>query len=254
MSQIIKIEDPRKVGEALWPSKFPLEVCQRMKAAVGSRAWNAMYQQRPTAQEGGIIKRSWFKFYKALPEKFDEQIQSWDLTFKDTKQSDFVVGQVWGRVGARRLLLDQIRARLDFPGSMQAITTLSSKWPNAYLKLVEDKANGPALMQMLSHKIPGIVGVNPSGSKEARLSAASPFFEAGNVELPDPSIAPWIHDYIEEVVGFPNMQNDDQVDATSQALERLSYAGAPQVHLLDSGDEEKELTLIQRLLRDEDDD
>ena len=87
--------------------------------------------------------------------------------------------------------------------------------------LIEDKANGPAVIQMLRAEIPGILPINPEGGKESRLRAVSPLFEAGNVYLPDPSIAPWVEDVIAELTVFPNGAHDDDVDAASQALNWL---------------------------------
>jgi len=75
---------------------------------------------------------------------------------------------------------------------------------------------------MLKQKIEGLIPVEPQGSKVARASAVSPQIEAGNVYLPDPSIAPWVHDFIEECAAFPTGAHDDQVDAMSQALMRLN--------------------------------
>jgi hypothetical protein len=45
-------EGSRKEGEALWPSRFPLDALARTREAIGSAAWMAMYQQRPVAEEG----------------------------------------------------------------------------------------------------------------------------------------------------------------------------------------------------------
>ncbi|MCV5365380.1 phage terminase large subunit, partial [Escherichia coli] len=158
--------------------------------------------------EGAIFKRTWFiKFYTVIPSDISEQMQSWDCTFKDTESSDFVVGQVWGKRGADKYLLDQVRDRMDFPATLRAIRALTAKWPRAGVKLIEDKANGSAVIQTLQREIPGIIGVNPEGGKIARAQAAAPQFEAGNVYLPDPSIAPWIHDFIEEFIVFPNGKN-----------------------------------------------
>jgi len=212
----------RKPGEALCPNLFDRNALLNIKQAVGSYWWAALYQQRPSPAEGGLLKRSWWKFYKELPSRFDEVIQSWDMTFKDTKDSDYVVGQVWGRKGADKYLLDQVRDRMDFPTTIQAVRSLSRKWPQAHAKLVEDKANGPAVIATLEHEIHGLIPIDPQGGKEARASAVSPQIEAGNVYLPDPSIAPWIHDFIEECAAFPNGAHDDQVDAMTQALIRLS--------------------------------
>jgi len=211
----------RALGDPLWPARFDKDALLRIKRGSGSYFWNALYQQRPAPLEGGIFNRKWWKWYSVRPAKFDEIIQSWDMAFKESEDSSFVVGQVWGKIGANKYLLDQIRARMEFTTTLQAVRNLSAKWPEARLKLVEDKANGPAVISTLRSQIAGLVAVKPQGSKEARAQAVSPQVEAGNVFLPAPEIAPWISDYVEELSGFPNALNDDQVDATSQALFRL---------------------------------
>jgi len=212
----------RQPEEPLCPELFTKETLKGTKVRLGSFWWNALYQQQPSPMEGGILKRSWWKFYRQAPERFDEVIQSWDMSFKETTSGSYVVGQVWGRKGADKYLLDQIRDRMDFPATVQAVRSLSAKWPQARAKLVEDKANGPAVIATLKREIPGLIAVEPQGSKEARAAAVSPDIEAGNVYLPDPSIAPWVHDFIEECAAFPNGANDDQVDAMTQVLNRLN--------------------------------
>lgn len=115
---------------------------------------------------------------------------------------------------------------MGFTKTLRAIKNMTIKYPEAKLKLIEDKANGPAIISTLRQEISGIVPVNPRGSKEERAAAISPEIEAGNVYLPSPSRAPWINDYIEEWAAFPFGENDDQVDATTQALDRLSLRSA----------------------------
>ncbi len=207
--------DIRKKGEVLWPSKFNYDEVQVMKTVTsqneGARVWNALYQQEPVAAEGSIIKRQWLtRFYKERPVRFDEMIQSWDLTFKGGENADFVVGGVWGRIKADKYLLDVVRFQGTFTETIAAIKSLSAKWPKAFLKLIEAKANGEAVMDSLKRELSGIVGYSPDQSKEARVVAVSPEFEAGNIVLPDPSIAPWVHDYINELTSFPSGRYDDQ--------------------------------------------
>lgn len=216
-------EDPRtEPGELLWPDRFSEEAISELERRLGSYAAAGQLQQRPAPSEGGMIKTHWWQFYSAPPLAFDQVVQSWDMTFKDTKSSDFVVGQVWGRVGADCYLLDQTRARLDFPSTLRAFEALCAAWPDASALYVEDAANGPAVIAMLRRKIAGIIAVTPEGGKVARAAAVSPIIEAGNVYLPDPSIAPWVDAYIHEFASFPNGANDDQVDATTQALKKLA--------------------------------
>jgi predicted phage terminase large subunit-like protein len=212
-----------------------------IKIRVGSRTWASLYQGRPAPAEGGILKRGWWRTYDqplALPtgqmaEVDGEQVpvmaaldadaellQSWDMAFKGTAKSDFVVGQVWLKRGANAYLVDQVRGRFDFPDTVKQFRLLSAKWPQAVLKIVEDKANGPAVIASLANEIAGIVPEQPDGSKEARASAVAAVIEAGNVWLPSAQLAPWIGDLVEEAAAFPNGTNDDQVDALTQALKR----------------------------------
>lgn len=215
--------DPREIGEALWPKKFPIERLMKIKAS-NMRTWTALFQQRPTAQTGNIIKREWFRFYRGSgPKHFDKVIQTWDLAFKAGKNNDFVVGQVWGKMGADAYLLAQIRARLTFPETIEAFIRLSSQFPKARLKKVEEKANGAALIQVLKSKIPGIVPFNPDkfGDKVSRANLVTDFWRSGNVYVPDPTEQPWVYEFIEELVNFDGGEsslNDDQVDSMTCAL------------------------------------
>jgi len=215
----------RNPGDVLHPSRESLEVLDQQRAQMGSWSFTGQYQQRPTAREGGIVKRQWIKFWKQLPARAQVKAQSWDMTFKDSAASDFVVGQAWMKSGGEYYLIDQTRGRMDFVASIAAVKAFSAKHPSLFSKLVEDKANGPAIIAMLKKDVSGIIPFKPEASKDERLAAVAPFFEAGNVYLPDPSIAPWVNDYIEELVNFPNAANDDQVDATTQFLLRYGDSG-----------------------------
>lgn len=214
----------RVPGEPLWPDfGFNQEWLEKTKVVVGSQVWNALYQQRPSPQEGALLKRAWWRFYIVVPGHFDDLVLSWDMTFKDEKQAasgnpDYVVGQAWGRVGADKYLLDQIRAKMDFPTSLKAVKAFYAKWKDASAILIEDSANGPAIIASIQHEISGVIPWPAQGSKTERLSAVSPQVEAGNVFIPDPIVAAWVSDYVEEFAVFPNGNNDDQVDATTQAL------------------------------------
>jgi predicted phage terminase large subunit-like protein len=214
---------------------------------VGSRTWNALYQGRPAPVEGGILQRDWWQEYDQPPwversdgscvvPGADELLISWDMTFKGTEGTDFVCGQVWLRRGADAYLLDQVHARMDFVATQRSVRELRAKWPQAVLILVEDKANGSAVLSSLSRVVPGMVPVEPDGGKEARAAAISPLVEAGNVWLPSPEISPWVGGFIEECAGFPNAAHDDQVDALSQALNRLILQPLLGGQLLDEDD------------------
>lgn len=217
-------EPYRKTGEALHPERYPLEQLLRIKAAVGMRDWAALYQQHPVPDGGAIFRQEWFRYWepKDIRQRFDSMLMSWDMAFKESDTSDFVVGQVWGKIGASFFLLDQVRGRWSFTETVNQFVRLADKWPMVTRKLVEDKANGPAVIDTLRTRISGIVPVKPDGSKTARAYAVTPLFEAGNVFLPLPDIHPWAKELTRELLQFPSVAHDDQVDALTQALNGMN--------------------------------
>jgi len=216
----------RKIGEPLWSKRgFDLKWSEATKKSVGSRVWASLYQQRPSPDTGNIFDRNWWRFYTNLPTKLDRVVQSWDFAFKDSKTSDYVVGQVWGKIGADIYLIDQFRAKADFVKSLQAVRQMSDKYPNARQKYMEDKANGSAIIASLKKEINGILPIDPKSSKTARAYAVTPEIESGNVFLPSPEKFKWVEDFVEECTVFPNGKNDDSVDAMTQALSQLQKRG-----------------------------
>ena len=155
----------------------------------------------------------------------EEIIQSWDMAFKDLDTSSKVAGHAWGRKGADRFLLDRICEHLDFVASIAAVRAMTGRWPTATAKIIEDKANGPAVINALSGKITGLIPWPPKGqamgSKISRAYASQPELEAGNVWLPSPETHPWVTEFVEYCVAFPGGEYDDDIDAMTQALERF---------------------------------
>ena len=233
--EVARDADPlgREDGECLSPELgYDVETLRQIKRSVGSRTWESLYQQRPSSAKGAIFKREWFNletgivhFYKVPPKVYADTIplliQSWDMAFKNTVESARVAGQVWGRRGADIILIDAVVDKMSFTASCTAVKMLSSKWPKARAKLIEDKANGTAIIDTLKSKIGGLIGIPANDSKEGRANAASVAFEAGNIWLPHPDVAPWISDWIEEHIAFPHGEFLDQVDASAHAVNHL---------------------------------
>jgi predicted phage terminase large subunit-like protein len=210
-----------KFGEPLWPERLPQSFLDSQRLGMGSWAFNGQYLQTPAPLDGGIVKRQWVRFYRQMPEKFEFVVQSWDCTFSGGQESDFVAGQVWARSGGKYFMLPyRTYDRLDFGPTMAAIKACHAKFPQAHAVLIEDKANGPAIISELQKEIPGVIAVNPEGGKLARAQATAPLWESGSIELPDPQVfgCTRIEDYLHNICTFPKAAHDDDVDATSQAL------------------------------------
>ncbi|MFP5227568.1 MAG: phage terminase large subunit [Acidobacteriota bacterium] len=244
---VIGWTDPRtKRGELLYsgenPRIGPIQIAD-LKRDLGAYAYAGQYQQRPSPAEGGILKRYWFRYWnypgQPLPPitvrnakgeyqdiasvplpALDEEALSFDCAFKGMDTSDFIAGGHWGRRGADKFLLNQKCDRMTFTETLACVENMAAGAPRATLKLIEDKANGPAVIDTLRSRIAGIVAVNPQGGKMARAQAISPQVEAGNVFLPHPLIAPWVDAFLDECAAFPNASHDDQVDQMSQMLLR----------------------------------
>jgi len=261
-------EDPRKDDdELLWVDRFGETEVDDDSQRLGDYGTAGQHQQRPAPAEGNIFKRHWWRFWyprgapvpapvvvrltdgsyvqceqMELPVAHTFWAQSWDMAFKNTKASAFVVGQVWSKLEADVYLQDQVREKLDLPETCRAVIDLTEKWPQATAKWVEDKANGPAVMQTLQKKVPGMIPVNPEGDKTARGIAVSPFVQAGNVYLPHPSLYPWVNELLGEATAFPNGKYKDQMDTLSQAVLKLMTG------LMGEGFDEE---IVDELLSDE---
>jgi predicted phage terminase large subunit-like protein len=237
-------EDPRTYdGELLDPARFPEHVVHELETdGMGPTVAAAQLQQRPTAAGGDIYRTTFFtKRWTKLPPRA-VWLQSWDVRFKDESSSgDWVVGGVWCVEGANIYAVDQVRGRWSFLETLREVANLSARYPQARLKLIENKANGPAVVNVMKSKLQGLVLVEPQGGKIDRANGVTDLWEAGNVHLPagntpimlatgeelEPS-APWVPGFVAEHLSFPRGAHDDQVDQANQALDRLrsyDYSG-----------------------------
>ncbi len=217
----------RKPGDALCPeigkdNAWLKAFKERYKE--GKRAWNALYMGSPSSAEGNIFKREWWQFYDRLPEKLPLLVISVDATFKGNADSDYVAIEVWGKLNADFYLVDMLKKQMDFPETLKAIRYMDAKYPQRNAILIEDKANGPAIISMLRHEIAGIIAIDPDGDKVARANAVSGLVESGNVYLP--KFADFTDEFIEEHASFPHGVNDDLVDSMTQFLNRYKFYGA----------------------------
>ena len=191
----------------------------------GRRAWTALYQCAPRREEGNLIRRSWWRRYDpAEIPRFAAEVISVDAAFKGGEDNDFVSVQVWGKLGENYYLRYCLNRHLDFPGTLAAIRAVAKLYPAARSVLIEDKANGPAVIQTLQREM-FCIPVNPLGGKLARVNAVAPAIESGHVYVPLTEKAAWAEDFIDQFTAFPAGAHDDMVDAATQALSRLIFAG-----------------------------
>lgn len=226
----------RAVGESIWPEKFTSAYFEGRQRLIGNRAFAALYQQRPAAQEGAMFKRAWFKRWETLPiHQYDDEgrvrsdrwkvFQFIDTAFKAGVGSDYSVIATWATDGNNFYVLDIWRKQVEYPELKRAIIAQATAHRPRGI-FIEDKASGQSIIQELRGQTPlPIIPFKVTGSKESRADAVTPFFEAGKVFLPKD--AHWADDFIEEHVAFPNGAHDDTVDTTSMALKYLALR--PQV-------------------------
>ncbi len=207
----------REPGDILNEGRFSKETLDDLKKSMGSVQFAGQFQQTPAPAEGIIFKREWLhSFYTTAPRTTD--IQSWDMAFTKSEGSAKVAGYVLGKRGADIFIRDLVSDKMDFTESVAAVRTLSGKWKTARAKVVENKANGPAIVNTLKKEIPGMVEFNPKGSKEERAMSVTPYFEAGNIHFPDPKTHPWVDDLIRDLLIFPKGTYKDTVDALVQGI------------------------------------
>jgi predicted phage terminase large subunit-like protein len=215
--------DPRlSQGELLWPDRYGRPEVEDLKKRQGPWAFAAQQQQEPAPEGGTIVPHEKFKYWTQLP-RLDMVAMSVDCAFTDAKTSSYVVIQSWAFAGTEAYLLHQVREHLDFVKTLDAIRQERARLVRCRMTpsavLVENKANGPAVISSLLKEVPGLLPMDPrkmGGSKESRASSVAPFVHKGDVHLPEGT--PWMSEFLLEMANFPNYSSDDQVDAMSQAL------------------------------------
>lgn len=235
------------VNGLFFPDRFSQQDLDDHKDPTGMGPYDyaGQYQQEPSPPEGGLFKRKNWVFWRPkgviLPDvqvkhgktmitcktieldpTFDMTVGSWDMAFKDFQHSDHVAGWVVAKKRAMLFLLDRDNGVKDFNASVDAVVAQDVKWGSRLAAtLVEDKANGPAVINFLHDKVNSILPVTPKGSKFARAMPLGAQQEAGQVVLPHPGIAPWVMDVIDQFAMFPEGSKDDDVDSISQARDYL---------------------------------
>jgi predicted phage terminase large subunit-like protein len=211
----------RRSGDLLHPERENGQILEKIRLEVGSLQFSAQYQQQPVPVEGNLIRRAWFRVYDRLPERGPSvrTVQSWDIATMVGTQNDYSVCTTWIIYKNDFYLADVFRARLPYPDLRRKVIELATRH-GANRVLIEDAGPGMNLLQDLNLEMPlGMtrpIGVKPEGSKQDRVAAQSAKIEAGQVHLPKD--APWLHDFLNELLGFPNSRHDDQVDSVSQFL------------------------------------
>lgn len=232
--RVLVAEDQRtEAGELLCPERFPEEVvAEDEQHNMGPYIAAAQLQQRPSPAEGGMLEKENFRRYTEIPDRFDELITVTDCNFKQTTSGSFAVIDLWGRVGANAYLLPGwYRKRVSFAVLEKAFKEFHEKdllHRMAVAKIVEDKANGPALISKMEDILPGVRGYPkaPGDSKESMFASITPYYASHNVWHPSSDLEPRIEEREAELFQFPNASNDDMADTTAMALlTLLSNAG-----------------------------
>lgn len=227
-STSIGFKDPRTIdGERLW-SRFDGKAGDDLKALVKPYQRTGQLQQSPTAKEGTIFKRDWFKKrWHELPPRFDHFICTWDLTFgtgEDAqKNASYDVGYALGWFNGDYYVVDELRERLEPHEQEEWTKKLRNKWKKwCHCILIENAANGKATAKKIRRKVSGVVLVTPEGSKEDRALSTQDVYRAGNVIFPEDGITPWAEDAVEEFISFgPRAKFKDRVDALTQGILHL---------------------------------
>ena len=242
--EVIELPAILPSGNPLWAEFWKMEELQALKAELPNSKWMAQYQQDPTSEEGALVKREWWKIWEGRePPHCEFVIQSWDTAFMKNQRADFSACTTWGvfymedddgLLAPNLILLDAYQERLEFPElKKMAMEKYRAYTPDAFI--VEAKAAGmPLIFELRAMGIP-VQEYTPSrgNDKISRVNAVSDLFASGVIWAPETR---WAEETIEQFAGFPNMEHDDLVDSTTQALLRFRQGGFVSLH----SDEEDE--------------
>jgi len=214
----------------LWPEFWKKDDLLKVKASLPVQKWGAQWQQQPTAEEGAIVKKEWWKIWKKedIPE-VDYIIQSYDTAFSKKESADYSAITTWGvfrseETGADNIILmDALRGRWNFPELKEKALEENEYW-QPDMMIVEAKASGLPLTDELRRAGIPIMNYTPSKGRDkvTRMHTVAPLFEAGMVWAPEKHFA---DEVIDECMAFPNGEHDDYVDSMTMALIRFRQGG-----------------------------
>jgi predicted phage terminase large subunit-like protein len=242
--EVIELPAIMPSGKPLWPEFWSLEELSALREELPPAKWNAQYQQNPTAEEGAIVKREWWKTWeKEKPPACEFIIQSWDTAFTKGERNDYSACTTWGVFNMNEnendvniILLDCFQRRMEFPELKEKALSLYREWePDACI--VEAKAAGaPLIFELRKMGIP-VSEYTPSrgNDKFVRINSVADLFQSGKVWAPDTR---WARELIENMAAFPNAPHDDDVDSAVQALIRFRQGGFLRLQT-DERDEER---------------
>jgi|6_EtaG_2_1085325.scaffolds.fasta_scaffold00296_1 predicted phage terminase large subunit-like protein len=234
--------DPRtEKGELLFPAKFPQAVIDKIKATPESAMhYMAQYQQTPLEASGGLFKRQWFRYYKDSGDYYEchypgnkvrrvLKADCWrfitcDLALSEKEMASHTVIQVWDGERAKMpgfeqsttlFLVDQWREQVEAPTVEAAMLAMWTRFDPVWF-CIEDKHYGSAVIQRFQRDGLNVKKLKADRDKVTRSRIAQVWFEAEKVWLPQ--AAPWLGEYENELLQFPQGTWDDQVDATSYAV------------------------------------
>lgn len=209
----------RAEGEALCPERYDVAKLLEIQS-IQKGNFQSLYQQRPTAAEGAILKREYWRYYKMLPDT-NKIVQSWDTAFKVKKENDYSVCLTVGMTDTGFYAMDRWKHRVEFPELKRAVIQKAEQFQPSEI-LIEDKASGQSLIQELRRetRLP-IIAIQVDTDKVARANASTGVLEAGKFYLPEGE--PWVLDFIDSCAIFPNGAHDDDVDSLTQFLSRHGF-------------------------------
>ena len=228
--EVVEFPAIKEDGEALWPEFWDVDELLAKKAALDIRYWNAQYMQKPTSEEGALIKREWWQIWeKDTPPECEFIIMSLDAAQEATTRADYNALTTWGVFYNEEtqnfaiILLNAIKKRMEYPELKKLVLEEYKEWqPDAFM--VEKKSNGSALYQEFRRMGVPVGEFTPGKGQDkiARVNAVSDLFASGIVYAPDHR---WAKEVIEECNDFPAGTNDDLVDSTTLALLRFRQGG-----------------------------
>lgn len=242
--EVIELPAIMPSGNPLWPEFWSLDELSALKEELPPFKWNAQYQQKPTGEEGAIVKRDWWKRWESnRAPRCEFIIQSWDTAFTKSQRADYSACTTWGvfylnedENDVNIILLDALKEKWEFPELKDNAKRMYDEWePDACI--IEAKAAGAPLIFELRRMGVMVSDYTPvrGNDKFVRLNSVTDLFRSGKVWAPETR---WADELIEEMARFPNAEHDDLTDSATQALIRFRQGGFLR---LDSDEKEDEI-------------
>lgn len=219
--------ESRKVGDPLDGNRYDIPMLNRIRLTIGEKAWNALYQGKPSPDEGELFKVANIKILKAIPNNVIRWVRYWDKAGTEGGKGAQTAGALVGITSANEVILaDVISGRWAAP-EREKIIKQTAELDGKKVHVWVEQEPGSGGKESAENTVRNLQGYTckiekVTGDKVTRAEPLSCQVEIGNFYVVEGDYLHGQEGAMQQFRMFPNGKLKDMIDATGGAYNKLT--------------------------------